>query len=147
MKVFADRLINVLENHRREIAQQWCKAVRQNPRTPSFNNFSEEELLKRAGFFYKNLITMYFSEKPYTEVRKYFTEWAEVSYKSKIPLHETLYALIMMRRHMWLYADFQAPFLSAMDHRQAVETINKTIRIFDHGIYIITQRYGELEKG
>ncbi len=145
MKVFADRLINVLEHHRREIAQQWCKAVRQNPRTPSFHNFSEEELLKRAGFFYKNLITMYFSEKPYTEVRKYFIEYAEVSYEHRIPLHEALYALIMMRRHMWLYADFQAPFLSAMDHRQAVETINKTIRIFDHGIYIITQRYGELE--
>lgn len=146
MKVFADRLINVLEHHRREIAQQWCNAVRQNPRTPSFNNFSEEELLKRAGFFYKNLITMYFSEKPYTEVRKYFSEYAEVSYEHKIPLHEALYALIMMRRHMWLFADFQEPFLSAMDHRQAVETINKTIRIFDHGIYIITQRYGELDK-
>ncbi|MBW2675136.1 MAG: hypothetical protein JRD89_17295, partial [Deltaproteobacteria bacterium] len=60
MKVFADRLINVLENHREEIAQQWCKAVRQNPRTPSLNNFPEEECLKRAVFFYKNLITMYF---------------------------------------------------------------------------------------
>jgi hypothetical protein len=146
MKVFADRLINVLENHRREIAHQWCNAVRQNPRTPSFNNFQEEECLKRASFFYKNLITMYFSEKPYTEVRQYFTEYAEVSHQRNIPLHEALYALIMMRRHMWLYADFQEPFLSAMDHRQAVETINKTIRIFDHGIYIITQRYEELEQ-
>jgi len=90
MKVFADRLINVLENHRREIAQQWCKAVRQNPRTSAFNNMSEEECSKRAVFFYKNLITMYFSEKPYTEVRKYFSEYADVSYKNKIPLHETL---------------------------------------------------------
>jgi len=146
MKVFADRLINVLENHRREISQQWVNAVRKNPRTTSFHNFSEEELLKRAGYFYKKLIQMYFSEKPYTEVRKYFTEYAEVSHQKNLPLHEALYATIMMRRHMWLYADFQAPFLSAMDNRQAVETINKTIRIFDHGIYIITQRYCELEK-
>ena len=146
MKVFADRLINVLENHRREIAQQWCNAVRTNPRTASFNNFPEEELLKRAGYFYRKLIQMYFSEKPYTEVQKYFSEYAEVSHQKKLPLHEALYATIMMRRHMWLYADFQAPFLSAMDNRQAVETINKTIRIFDHGIYIIAQRYCELEK-
>ncbi len=146
MKVFADRLINVLENHREDIAQQWCKAVRQNPRTLSFNDVSPEKCNKRAVYFYKNLIKMYFSEKPYTEVREYFSEYAEVSYQHKIPLHETLYGLIMMRRHMWLYADFQAPFLTPMDHQQAVEAINKTIRIFDHGIYIITQKYGEFEK-
>ena len=86
MKVFADRLINVLENHRREIAQQWCNAVRQNPRTASFSNFSEDELLKRAGFFYKNLITMYFSEKRYTEVRKYFSEYALIKYRVRVEI-------------------------------------------------------------
>ena len=146
MKVFADRLIDVLEDHREEIADQWCKAVRQNPRTPTVKNMPEKECFKRAVLFYKNIIKMYFSEKPYSEVREYFSEFAEVSYKNGLPLHEALYALIMMRRHMWLYADFQAPFLSAIDHRQAVETINKTIRIFDHGIYIVAQKYGELEK-
>ena len=86
------------ESLRRQTDQQWCKAVRQNPRIPSFNNVPLDECNKRAVFFYKNLIKMYFSEKSY------------------------------------------------MDHQQAVETINKTIRIFDHGIYIITQKYGELEK-
>ncbi len=146
MKVFADRLINVLKNHNEPIAHQWCTAVRKNPRTPSFNNVSFEKCNQRAVYFYKNLIKMYYSEKPYTEVREYFTEYAEASYKNGMPLHETLYGLIMMRRHMWLYADFQAPFLSAMDHQQAVETINKTIRIFDHGIYIVTQKYCEFLK-
>ncbi|MEA2014289.1 MAG: hypothetical protein U9N38_03160 [Thermodesulfobacteriota bacterium] len=146
MRVFADRLINVLREHREDIAHQWCKAVRQNPRTSSFNNLPLEGCKKRAVSFYANVIKMYFSEKPYTEIREYFSEYAEVSYKNNLPLHETIYGLIMMRRHMWLYADFQAPFLSAMDHQQAVETINKTIRIFDHGIYIVIQKYGELEK-
>jgi hypothetical protein len=47
---------------------------------------------------------------------------------------------------MWLYAEFQAPFLTAIDHHQAVETNNKTIRIFDHGIYLVIRKYDELRK-
>ena len=146
MKVFADKMFNTLEKHREEIAQQWCKTVRKNPRTLSFNNVPEEECFKRAIFFYKNLEQLYFSEKPYTEVQDYFSGFAEAAYGFSIPLHEALYGIIMMRRQMWLYTEFQAPFLNAMDHYQAVETINKTIRIFDHGIYEIAKRYEEVKK-
>jgi len=145
MKVFADKMFNTLEKHREEIARGWCKAVRKNPRTLSFDNVPEEECFKRAIFFYKNLEQLYFSEKPYTEVQDYFSDFAETAYGFSIPLHEALYGIIMMRRHMWLYTEFQAPFLNAMDHYQAVATINKTIRIFDHGIYAITKKYGELK--
>ena len=52
----------------------------------------------------------------------------------------------MLRRHMWLFADFQAIFTTALDQYKAVESINRTIRLFDHGIYIITKKYGEMEK-
>lgn len=147
MKVFADKMFNTLEKHREEIAMQWCKAVRKNPRTRSFNNIPEEECFKRAILFYKNMEPIYFSGKPYTYLQEYFAGYAETSYKLNIPLHEALYGVIMMRRQMWLYTEFQAPFLNAMEHHQAVETINKTIRIFDHGLYAIAQRYGELQEG
>jgi len=141
MKIFADKLINITERHKEEIAKQWCKAIRTNPRTPSFHRVDEAKCFEHALNFYTNLRRIYFSEKPYTEVREYFARYAEASIEEHIPLHETIYALIMMRRHMWLYADFQAPFLTAIDHHQAVETINKTIRIFDHGIYLVIQKY------
>ncbi|MBN2179053.1 MAG: hypothetical protein JW743_06455 [Deltaproteobacteria bacterium] len=144
MKVFADKLINILESHREEISQQWCKAVRSNPRTPSYHPMEKEKCVVHAINFYKNLKKIYFSEKPYAELRDYFIKYASESYKEGIPLHESVYALIMMRRHMWLYADFQAPFLTSIEHHQAVETINKTIRIFDHGIYLVIQKYLEL---
>ena len=144
MKVFADKLIDITERHKEEIAQEWCKAVRSNPRTPSFHDVPHERCIEHALKFYTNLRRIYFSPKPYTEVRDYFARYAEENFSEGIPLYETVYAMIMMRRHMWLYADFQAPFLTAIDHHQAVETINKTIRIFDHGIYLVIQKYDEL---
>ncbi|MCK9275710.1 MAG: hypothetical protein M0P57_11545 [Syntrophales bacterium] len=146
MKVFADKLIDITERHKEDIAKEWSRAVRANPRTPWFHNVDEKRCIEHALNFYTNLRRIYFSEKPYTEVREYFAGYAEESFNEKIPLHETVYAMIMMRRHMWLYADFQAPFLTAIDHHQAVETINKTIRIFDHGIYLVIRKYDELRK-
>lgn len=145
-KSFADRLIEVTERHAEEISKQWCDAVRSNPRTSSYHELSEEECHPRAVDFYRNLRRIYFSERPYSEVNDYFSAYAEQTYREGIPLSEAIYALIMMRRHMWLFAEFQAYFVTGLEHKQAVESINKTIRLFDHGIYIVTRKYEELRQ-
>lgn len=146
MKAFADKLINITRHHSDAIATEWSKAVRSNPRTPSFHPLENEACIQDAVKFYKNLRWIYYSERPYSEVRRFFIEYADEKHKMGIPLHESIYALIMMRRHLWLYADFQKPFLTGLSHDQILQTINDTIRIFDHGIYLITQRYWELDE-
>ncbi len=143
---FADKLIEVTERHADDISKQWCRAVRSNPRTEAYHRLTEKECFPRAVEFYKNLRRIYFSEKPYTEVKDYFSLYAEQSFNDGIPLSEALYSLIMMRRHMWLFAEFQATFVTATEQRQAVESINKTIRLFDHGIYIVTRHYEEMNQ-
>ncbi len=144
MKAFVGKLIDTTRHHSDQISREWAKAVRANPRTPSYHSLPEETCIRHAMGFYKNLRQMLFSEKPYNEVRDYFTTYARERYKEEIPLHEAVYALIMMRRHLWLYADFQGPFLSGLNKDQAVGAINTTIRLFDHGIYLIIKTYGQL---
>jgi len=143
---FADKLIEITERHTDKMSRRWCESVRTNPRTPSYHSKTPDQCILHAVDFYKNLRRIYFSAKPYTEVNKFFTRYAEESFREGTPLHEAAYALIMMRRHMWLFADFQAMFVTPLDNQQAVETINKTIRLFDHGLYILIQKYGELNQ-
>jgi hypothetical protein len=146
MREFADKLIEITESHAEEISREWCKAVRTNPRTKSYHSMAAEECFPHALSFYRNLRTIYFSEKPYKEVCDYFSKYAEERYQEGIPLQEAAYAIVMMRRHMWLYAEFQALFLTPVDHHRAIATINKTIRVFDQGLYCIIKRYGELSE-
>ena len=61
-----------------------------------------------------------------------------------LPLHEALYALILMRRHIWLYAEFQAIFITAVEQHQAVESLTRTILMFDYATYVLAERYEEL---
>ncbi|HOD34808.1 MAG TPA: hypothetical protein PLR20_03230 [Syntrophales bacterium] len=146
MLAFADKLLHVTEQHAKEISGQWCKAIQSNPRTPTLHTTTREKCVEFAVEFYKNLRRIYFDEPPYKQVEKYFEHYAEERVREGLPLHEAIYALVMLRRQMWLFADFQAIFMTAMDQYKAVESINRTIRIFDQGIYIISKKYGELEK-
>ena len=146
MYAFADKLLEVTERHADEIAAQWCRAVKSNPHTPWFQAQKTGACSLFAMDFYKNFRNVYFDEKPYKKLEKYFKNYAEESFRTGVPMEEAIYALIMMRRHIWLYADFQALFVTAMDQQRAVETINRTIRVFDQGIFIIIKRYRELEK-
>lgn len=146
MKAFADKLIEITERHAEEIAEQWCKAVRSNHRTPSYHLIPQEQCLFQAVIFYKNLGRVYFSKRPSRDLYEFFTQYAEDRYNEGIPCPEALYALFMMRRHIWLFADSQAAFVTPMDHLQAIETINKTIRIFDLGTLFVAQKYDAMKE-
>ncbi|NPV03502.1 MAG: hypothetical protein HPY67_02065 [Syntrophaceae bacterium] len=146
MKGYATKLIEVTEKHADRIASQWLGDVRMNPKTPSYHNFSDEKALSHAAAFYRNFRSLFSAEKPYDAARKFFTKYADGRYAEGIPLHEAIYALILMRRHIWLYAEFQSLFVSAVEHQQAAESLTRTILMFDYATYVITERYEELMK-
>lgn len=146
MYAFADKLLEVTERHADQIALQWCKAVRSNPRTPWFHVQHADNCTSFALDFYKNFRSVYFDEKPYRKLERYFSDYADENVRKGVPMEEAIYALLMMRRQIWLFADFQALFVTALDAHRAVETLNRTIRVFDQGVYVIVRRYRELEK-
>jgi hypothetical protein len=146
MRAFADKLIEVLENNTKQIAEQWSKAVSTNPRTPSYHSLNPDQYIPHALFFYGNIRKFYYGKMVGDEEPKYFQNFAESMYKAGVPLDEVIYALMLMRRQIWLYADFNALFVTTLDMHQAVESINRTILIFDHVIHSIAKRYGELAK-
>jgi hypothetical protein len=146
MQGYATKLIEITELSADQIALQWLKDVRANPKTPSYHSFSDEKALSHASAFYRNFRSLFCTDKPFEAARKFFTKYADERYSEGIPLHEAIYALILMRRHIWLYAEFQAVFVSAVEHHQAAESLTRTILMFDYAMYVITGRYEELMK-
>ncbi len=143
---YADKLLNFTEQHAEEIAKLWHKALISNPKTTSYKKVREFKLLPQGTAFYKNLKKLYFDQKGYDVASAYFSKFAENQYYENIPLEEAIYALIMLRRQMWLFAEFQVLFTSALDQYQASDSINRTVLLTDYGIYAITKKYRELAK-
>lgn len=146
MKAFTAKLVDLTQKNADTIARQWAKDVRTNIKTYSYHNTSEEEIIHQAKYFYKNFQLMFFNESPYEQAREIFENYAEERYKEGIPLHEALYALILMRRHMWLYAEFQSMFNVEIQHQQAIGSLSRTILMFDYIIYVVARKFWEMMK-
>ena len=138
------KLVNLIESHADSIAWQWARDVKRNPRTPSYHHLAEETLVPMAMRFYDHFRQMFFTDRPADVSQQYFARYAEEHHGRNIPLDEALYALIMMRRHIWLYAEFQTIFISAVEQKQAVDSLVRTILMFDYAIFFISRRYQEL---
>ncbi len=147
-KAFTDKLLDLCEYRAEEIAKRWWKAVSENSRTTSYQSLPAEECLQQATFIYKNLKRLFFSGSPYQEVQQFLEKmrYIEDIYAGGIPLHEAIYALIIMRRHIWLYADLQATFFTASDAYQGIESINRTLLLFDYAMYLVSQKYHEMDE-
>jgi hypothetical protein len=147
MQAYAAKLINLIESKAENIAKQWAADVRKHNRTPSYHSLPQDMVIEQGINFYRLFRQMSLAEVPYEEAKTFSWKYAEELYREKIPLHEALYALILMRRHLWLYAEFQGTFVTALEKQQAVESLNRTILMFDYVSYQVTEKYQELVIG
>jgi len=104
----------------------------------------EGKAIQQAMNFYSRVGKLFLSDNPFEDAHILFAKLAEDSYVARIPLPQAIYALTLMRRHMWLYAEFQATFMTAVEHHHAAESLNRTILMFDYATYVLALKYDEL---
>jgi hypothetical protein len=135
------KLLDLMANNADSIARQWVKDVAKNPKTPYYHNLDEDKIIPQAVEFYKQLSRVYTDKDPFTSIQKFMGKFAEALFNDGIPLHEALYSIVLMRRHIWLYAEFQAIFVTVVEQLQAMDALTRTILMFDYISYSLTEKY------
>lgn len=146
MKTYATRYLELAERHAEQMAKRWAKDVRSNLKTTYYKYLDEQKIVSQCIRFYQYFSKMFVDEKLSEDILKYFKRYARESYAMGIPMDEAVYALILMRRHIWLYAEFQTIFSTGIEKQQAVDTLSRTILLFDYAVYDITKEYQDLMK-
>jgi hypothetical protein len=146
MKTYAIKYVELAEQHAEKMAKRWALDVQNNVRTKKYRILDEERIVFQGIKFYRNFSKMFADEKISDDALKYFRTYAQESYAMGIPMDEAVYALTLLRRHIWLYAEFQTIFSSGIDQRQALDTLSRTILLFDYAVYEVTKEYQELMK-
>lgn len=144
-----DRMLDLCEYNAQQVAELWYADVSTSSRTSSYHSVPVQRAMFHAVSIYKNLKDLYFAEKPYQEILEFLKrkQYAESLHEDNIPIHEAVYSLILMRRHIWLFSELHAVYSdTAVEMHQALESVNRVVLLFDYIIYILTQLYRELEK-
>jgi hypothetical protein len=144
MTTHATKLIETIEYKAQAIAEQWYKNVKMNPKTPVFHTMPQSRAMELALNFYSNFRKLFDTDKPFEEAHVLFSKYAEECYDERIPLPQAIYSLILMRRHMWLFAEYQAVFETAVEQRHALESQSRMILMFDYAEYVVVLTYDEL---
>ena len=138
------KLLDLMANSSASMAKQWAKDVVKNPKTPYYHNSDQDKIIPQAAEFYQKLSRVYTDNDPFTAIQKFMGKFAEARFQEKVPLQEALYSIILMRRHIWLYAEFQAIFITIIEQHQALDSQLRTILMFDYITYAFTEKYWEL---
>ncbi|PKN76641.1 MAG: hypothetical protein CVU52_03860 [Deltaproteobacteria bacterium HGW-Deltaproteobacteria-10] len=146
MKTYAIKYLELIDQHAEKMAARWSKDVRSNSKTKYYQLLDEQKIISQCVRFYQYFSKMFIDDKLSEDILHFFKTYARESYALKIPLDEAVYALILMRRNIWLYVEFQSIFTTAIDQQQAVDTLSRTILLFDYASYDITKEYQELMK-
>jgi hypothetical protein len=146
MQAYAAKLIDLIELKAENIAKQWATDVMKHNRTPSYSSLPQDRVIERGVEFYRLFRQMSLAEIPYEAAKSFSWKYAKECYREKIPLQEAVYALILLRRNLWLYAEFQGVFVTALEKQQAVESLNRTILMYDYVSYQVIEKYQELIK-
>jgi hypothetical protein len=147
MKTITDKLMDFCEYHADQIAEEWYKALSTNARTATCRKLSKEGCLRHATYIYHHLAQMFFAQDCYKEVEHVLDVcgFIEDCYARGIPLEELIYTLILLRRHIWLYADSQALFnLNVNDMYNAIDSTTRVLLVFDYATYVAVRKYREL---
>jgi len=144
MRTYAKKYVELMERRGEELAKRWYKDAKTNSKTPSFERLPEDRVIALAVNFYQNFCKLFVSKTPGKDDLKFFKHYAERTFKRGIPLDEAIYALALMRRHIWLFAEFQDVFMKGSDKNQEVESLSRTILMFGYVEYEIAKRYQEL---
>lgn len=145
------KLIELIELHSSQLADDVARDLRTNARTPGFHQVPLDDLRQRF-FEIVHHLGDWIGDPRSERAREEFTEWGARRFDQKIPLSEIVYASIVFKQHLRRYihdhglvdaavprteADYVLPM-----HLHSLQELNATVgQFFDEALYYIARAY------
>lgn len=145
--MISERMVSLIKDNADELTKRLCKDLLTREETKTYRSVNQELLYDRVYDIYSRLDSWLVGDKVKGEVRNHYTELGKKRYEEGIPLNEVILALMLTKRHLWLYVLEKHFFDTSYEFQQALEFNNRVVLFFDRAIYFSSIGYeNELRK-
>ena len=137
------RLIKLIEDNADELTNRVCKDLLTREETKSYRTLTQDLLRDRIYDVYSRLDSWLNKKMQTGEVQQYYSDMGKKRFREGIPLHEVIMALMIIKRHLWLYVRENQFFDSTYECYQALELNKKVVLFFDRAIFFTIVGYEE----
>ena len=138
-------LIMAIESHAQSLATELVDDLMSNPKLFHMRRRGREDLEQTAVEVYGRLSAWLTAKNP-KEIEQLFTARARVQRQAGIPLTEIVYAVLMLKRHVWEFVKRNALVDSINDLYARDEVIILIAEFFDRLVYAAVRGYEEGEQ-
>ncbi len=138
--MLSDRLVQIIQDHARELTQGVLNDLAKNPRTAAYHMLPRTELHNRVYDVYRNL-GQWITEKAEGPVSSTYMALGRTRRAEGIPLQQVVQALIVTKRHIVSYVRSSLPVDTAVELHQEEELNLMLGRFFDNAIYFTVKGY------
>ena len=141
-----EKMMDVIRNNTDELSKRVVKDLLSRNETSSFKKISGELLYERTKDVYHRLDQWISKKKTTEDMRKVFEELGSIRFHEGVPLSETILALELTKRHLWLMILEKHVLDSAFELIHGLELNNKVVLFFDRAIYFAAKGFEEALK-
>jgi hypothetical protein len=142
--LISNLMLNI-QTHAQSLATEYVADLVSNPKTPHIAMRAHEDLERAALTLYARLAD-WLHEKDAEEVEAEFRARARRQRKAGIPLSEIVYAVVLLKKHVWEFVKRNAVVDSINDLYQRDEVIVLMAEFFDRVLFSTAKGYEDAEE-
>jgi hypothetical protein len=139
--MFDIKLVELMERDAELLTQRTVKDILSREETKHYRGLPENRVYERTLDVFQRLGFWLEGSKDKADIREYYTRLGGQRFQEGIPLAEVIMALMLIKRHLWNYAEENKVLTSAFEFRQSLEHNNTVVQFFDRCIYFTTIGY------
>ena len=134
------RLVTLIQEHADELAHRVVRKLHEDPRTPAYGQFDEDELSARVSRVYSHLGD-WLGETTDDPIEAEYFALGQQRQREGVPLSEVVMALLLTRRNLWHFIEWQGADSNMLELRQQLDLEFLVVRFYDRAIHHTVRGY------